>query len=183
MSRYSVAFATVIICAAGCSVGGQYGFDKKMVQVPPSSAVGNLTPVAASSRPSSTFSNFIDPFVTQEFDQSYPNPRRRAGCSGTVQPLLADENSAEYEIRDLHGCVLQGSSYWEKLQVSFSVVGTDRREIEVVVDGWLASAMWTPPADSQYTKNMQPEHREALSVFNGQLSGDLRRYLLRDAEK
>lgn len=77
-----------------------------------------------------------------------------------------DMGYVEVVIKGLRGYVISGGSEWERIQMYFALQQYGSQTVlRVVADGSLASGMGDYPADSQFTKLMEPMHAEALTEF------------------
>jgi hypothetical protein len=87
----------------------------------------------------------------------------------------------EVLVKGLRGEVIDGGGFWERIQLSFFVTGSEEtRRLRVFVDGRLASGLGGYPPDTQFTMDMEPDHAESLDVFARALVVALRDHIVRD---
>jgi hypothetical protein len=88
-------------------------------------------------------------------------------AGGSLNYLYRDENYVEVLVTELRGWVLKGSNQWEKIQVSFALLGKNKNtKIRIFLDGMLASGIGNKaPPDTRFTNSMEPEHSSALTNF------------------
>ena len=89
-------------------------------------------------------------------------------AGGNVKYLYRDESYVEALVTDLRGWVIDGSNQWEKVQISFALLGASKaRRIRIFVDGMLASGLGnSAPPDTRFVYSMEPEHSLALTNFS-----------------
>lgn len=83
-------------------------------------------------------------------------------------------------MRGLKGQVIHGGTQWERLQIAVFITDSESQGLmlRTNVDGRLASGLGAYPADSQFTRDMEPQYSEALSEFTKQITVSLRNYLV-----
>ncbi|MBU0756417.1 MAG: hypothetical protein KJ645_14840 [Planctomycetes bacterium] len=81
--------------------------------------------------------------------------------------MYRDDSYYEVIVRGVRGWVIKGSKQWEKVQISFALLGNKDPKIRIFTDGTLASGMGdkTPP-DSKFTYSMEPEYATNLTTFS-----------------
>jgi hypothetical protein len=92
---------------------------------------------------------------------------------GTVEYLYREDAYVEAIFRGARGWVIRGNNQWEKVQISFALMGKDKPQIRISVDGMLASGLGDRvPADSRFTYSMEPEYSSNLTTFARKMLDD-----------
>jgi outer membrane lipoprotein-sorting protein len=142
--------AVVVAPAAGCAVGGQYGYDPA------------VAPLQKQYAEAATFEDRVSNFLHRKYSHCGTGNldiRRRGGPNDDI---------ANFEIRGMKGCVVDGGSEWELIEVTFTKL-VDRREVSVDAEGWVASGAFYP-SRIQFTKSMEQECPVDLRNYKEQLA-------------
>lgn len=152
--RLSVLVATLLFLITGCSVGGHYGYGTGVALAPSSIGSGDPTEFERTAR------SFLRSELRRECARGDPDIRG-----------FANGYSVEFKVRGLRGCIITGGRLWELIQITFTRFGNDSSRISVIVDGWTAPG-FLYPADSQFTRSMEPEYAGSVSDFARMLASD-----------
>lgn len=126
---------------------------------------------AASPSPEIDLATEVDAFLPERFTIGEPRFEYLEKSGAYVEVL----------VKGLRGEVIDGGGFWERIQLSFFVTGSEEtRRLRVFVDGRLASGLGGYPPDTQFTMDMEPDHAESLDVFARALVVALRDHIVRD---
>lgn len=83
---------------------------------------------------------------------------------GRVRYLERGDAYIEAIIDGVRGWVIDGGQEWERVQISFALIGSENKKVRIFVDGMLASGLGSaPPPASKYTYSMEPDYAALLS--------------------
>ncbi len=104
-----------------------------------------------------------DPIIFSKSVESFLDAEM-ISLGGRISYLERGETYIEAIVGGVRGWVIDGGQEWERVQISFALLGSERRTIRIFVDGMLASGIGPdPPPESKFTYSMEPEHALALS--------------------
>ena len=119
-----------------------------------------------------TFSTIVGRYLDEKME----------AIGGTLQYLYRDDFYVEAIVRGVRGWVIKGSNQWEKVHVSFALLGTgDAAEVRIFLDGMLASGFGNMiPPDSKFTYSMEPKYASDITALAQGTLDDFMHYLRQD---
>lgn len=135
-----------------------------------------LADESAIARPASLLVPLPRPDLGQVIDAFL---RRFLPSDARVEYVDRSPESVDAVVRTIRGHVIPGGTAWERLQISFVLYSSEPSEynLKVYVDGRVASGAGGYPPDSQFSKDMEPAHAEAVSTYTRRLASELADHL------